>query len=107
MIKPIYSSGDCTIHHHGIHFADATPISAKRAIVFRITLYSLLDKVRPNHAKWYSEMIAPIEPTGANTMPGFELIDDNEKSAVLWLLIRRGTFCSWLDSLKKVSCTRV
>lgn len=59
IIRPIYSPGDCTIHHsRSIHFADCTPHDSNRAIVFRITLYSTLDIVKSNHAEWYSEMIS-------------------------------------------------
>ena len=59
IIKPSYSPGDCTIHHsRSIHFADSSPADSDRAIVFRITLYSSLDTVKPNHLEWYSKMIA-------------------------------------------------
>lgn len=59
IISPSYSPGDCTIHHsRSIHFADSSPAHSDRAIVFRITLYSALDSIKPNHLAWYSQMIA-------------------------------------------------
>lgn len=59
IIQPIYQPGDCTIHHsRSIHFADCASIDSERALVFRVTLYSSEDVVKPSHSKWYEKMIA-------------------------------------------------
>ena len=57
-IRYNFSSGDCSVHHsRSIHFADKVPSNIQRAWVLRTSLYSLKDKVRPEHEDWYLNMI--------------------------------------------------
>jgi len=57
-IRYDFSAGDCSVHHsRSIHFAEEVPSNIERAWVLRTSLYSLEDKVRPEHKKWYLNMI--------------------------------------------------
>ena len=58
IFSPDYLPGDCTIHHsRSIHFADKVPFDAERSLVVRLSVYSLNDREKEGHQKWYNNMI--------------------------------------------------
>ena len=59
VIQPVYEPGDCTIHHsRSIHFAEPVPISSRRSVVFRVSLYAQSAVKRDGHDQLYQELIA-------------------------------------------------
>lgn len=55
---PIFSPGDCTIHHsRSIHFATSVPLTLSRSFVFRFSFYSTSSIVRLGHSEAYKRAI--------------------------------------------------
>jgi len=53
-----YKPGFCSIHSgSSAHYASSVPSTASRSIALRLSLYSLHDKIRPDHKQWYDEMV--------------------------------------------------
>ena len=58
LFSPVYSSGDCSIHHsRSIHFANPVPSGTSRSLVFRLSFYSTSSEVIPEHEERYNKAI--------------------------------------------------
>lgn len=58
-LDPYYKAGDCTVHHsRSVHYANNVPANVERGLVLRMSFYSVNDKQKSDHAKWYRNIVA-------------------------------------------------